>query len=531
MCGIGGIVSNEEGAYPIVYPGYRILFKLQNRGEDAAGFGTVDNNGLEHIVKDEDVVEDVFTEEELKKLQGPVGVFATRYRTMGGLGKNNVQPFSANSRDDRFTCVVGQNGNITNHAQLRGQLEQRGFYFQSENDTEVIAKTLAYHLGKSKETNPVDAITAACTKTIDSMVGGYIVVAAVYDRATKDHYLVSFTDPRKIRPGVVGKKDGMIAIVSESNALEQRGFQNVKDLLPGEVFIARRSDMSTYSKVVRQKMRTHCFFEWVYMADPNSVIEGLEVNDARFQLGKRLAQENMDLQDSTDIVMPHPFTAIPTAAGFAETIGRPDRQGIIKDRNVKKKRIFLMPDQQTRLKAAEEAIEVVISVVYGRNVTVVDDSVVKMDQSPVLLRKLAKAGAKSANLAISCPPIIDTCYKGIYFPELYELGAYNKERIKELMERGMTLSRDDIMTYKRSIAEIQARLQEEVSIPVTLRYLSLEGLLAVLTDGDKKHIVPRVQDGHFDSSVLTRERSPQDFCLACITHKDPIANDKGGLVE
>jgi len=528
MCGTGGIIGSGEDR-DIIYHGLKVLLKLQNRGQDAAGYATIDHDGLDHIIKGEGLVRNIFNPENIRKLQGPVGVWATRYRTMGGLGTINAQPHHANTNNDRFTIDCSQNGNIVNHAPLRNELERRGYYFKSENDTEVIAKTIAYYLDKQKETPGIQAIVAACTKTIESLVGAYTVVVALYDRATKDHYLVAFSDPRKIRPGVVGKKDGMYAVASESNALELNGFHGIRDLLPGEIFIVRRSDMKTHSEIAKQKKRAHCMFEYVYMGHPNSVNWGMENNDARFHLGKKLAEENPDLRESTDIVMPLPSTAIPIADGFAETIQRPIRHGIIKDR-YGDGRIFLMPDHDTRIKAAEENTEIVVSVVYGRRVTVADDSIVKMNQTPDLLRKLEKAGATAANLAIACPRIINTCNKGIYMPKHSELGAYNKEIFKERIGKEPPTA-EELQKHLRSIKEIEAVLQKEVKIPVTLRYLSIEGLLSVLEDGDKKNLVPRVNDGHFDKNILEKTRTRNDLCLACITHDDPIANDTGGLVE
>ena len=501
MCGVGGSIGSED----IVYQSMKIFNKLQSRGQDAAGFGTIDHDGSDNIVKRKGLVKDVFKLERLKQLKGPVGVWHTRYRTIGGTKEREAQPHRTFSRYDRYTIIGALNGNIQNCPQLRDQLKKHGFYFRSENDGEVLIKTLAHYLGTQTETDFIEKITNACGKTMDSLKGAYTAVVAIYDRSTEKHYLVAFTDPRKIRPGVVGMKDRMYAVASESNALELNGFRQIRDLLPGEVFIVT-ADLRTFSKIARVKQRKHCFFEYVYFGNPNHVGEGLEINDVRFKLGKQLAMENPDLKEHIDIVMPMPFTAIPAAAGFAEVMKKPLRQGIIKDRYAG--RIFIMPERQERNQAAEENIEIILSIVNEKRVCVVDDSIVKGTQSPRLVKKLSKAGAKEIIFCISCPPIINTCDKGIYIPKHEELVA-----------------------YQRSVAEIQEQLQKKSDVPVTLRYISLQGLLSILTTPHKKYLKERISDGRFSKMALSQTRSKNDFCLACITKDDPTAEDTGGLIE
>jgi len=362
MCGTGGAISSED----IAYQGLRILTKLQNRGQDAAGFGTIDDGGIGRLVKEEGLVKEVFTPERQEELKGPVGVWHTRYRTIGGSGKADAQPHKTETPNSRYNIIGSQNGNIQNCPQLQTQLEERGWYFRSTNDGEIVTKTFAYFLGKQDHDDINEAIFEACGKTMDSLKGAYTAVMAIYDRKTKDHYLVAFTDPRKIRPGVVGKKNGMYAVASESNALELNGFQDIRDLRPGEAFIVKRKGLKTESRDLRQKGRRHCFFEHVYFGNPNHVGEGLEINDVRARLGMQLAEENMDLQGRIDTVMPMPFTAIPAASGFAETMRKPNRQGIVKDRYVG--RIFIMPEHEERADAATQNIEVIVSIVEGKSV-------------------------------------------------------------------------------------------------------------------------------------------------------------------
>jgi len=494
MCGIGGAIGDEGIAYVV----RNFLGEVQDRGQDTAGIYTIDNAGLEHQLKNDGLVAEVFNGH-LDKLPGPVAVGHTRYKTIGGSGVINAQPFSAETKNSRFVLCISENGHIQNYPQLREQLETKGYWFNSTNDAEVIVKTLAHYLGKEGASEFPKAMFSAVGKTIDSLKGAYTCVTAVYDRMTKTHYLVAFADPRNIRPGVWGLKEGSYAVASESIALEEGKYRQIHDIKPGECIIF---NTGAESKLVRPRKRKHCAFEWAYFAQALSTMQGRDINDFRYRSGKALAQEHADLAERVDCVVPVPFTPIPTAIGVADAWDVPLKYAIAKRRS-NPKRTFIMPDQETREREAEAAFRVIRSVVRGKRLAIVEDSTVRGTNCKVYGRRLREAGASFIALLSAYPRIINTCDKGIDMSTLDQLIAHN-----------------------RTDAEIAKKTGFDEK-----RYISPDNFLYVLSQQDHHHVEPLVKEGLFNQSVLENELTPSDFCTSCFTGEDPTANDTGGLVE
>jgi amidophosphoribosyltransferase len=390
MCGIIGI-KNKNVSYSI----YRGLNVIQHRGQDSCGIIT-EKNGKYYMKKDQGLVSQVFDERDLIDLAGDVGLGHVRYPTVGSDPRKNAQPFF--TLDPQIAIV--HNGNIANYYELKNELKKHGRKIETGCDVEVILHCLAEELKKTKD------LEESVYNVMERVKGSFSCLALV------NGTLVAFRDPYAIRPFVYGE-NGTYAFASESSALNLMGYELKRDLKPGELMVV---DETLEHKIINKKERRHCMFEYVYFSRPDSVIEGKTVYDIRLNLGKTI-----DFDKDADMVIPVPDTARPAALAFAEKNGIEYKEGLIKNRYTG--RTFIMPTQKKREKAVKRNLNCIKSVIKGKKVVLVDDSIVRGTTSRRIVNMVRKAGAKEVHFVSSCPKLLYPCFYGIDFPSNEELIA------------------------------------------------------------------------------------------------------------
>lgn len=430
MCGIIGIIGSEHAAKEV----YLGLFTLQHRGQDAAGILSYDDGTNEtgalgfHMWKDTGLVDSVFNESVLAGLTGTMAIGHTRYSTVGSSSdKSVVQPFALNYPYGIGMC---HNGNIVNVVELSEKLRlEKRRHFLSTSDLEVIQNLFADRLAEVSSGDKLDAdqLAEATRAVFDSAVGGYSVVTTIAGQG-----LVGFRDPNGIRPLVLGKKteNGRVSycLSSETIVFNVLGYETVRDLEAGE-FVFVDVDGKLESRVLApQPKPSPCMFEWVYFAGVESVIEGRPVYGTRLNLGKglaRLVKAAIDKGEiKPDIVVPVPETSRIASIALAEELGIPYREVLIKNRYIQ--RSFILGSQDKRTKAVDLKLNPVRTEIEGKNVLLVDDSIVRGTTSLRLINLVRRAGAKEVYFASTCPPIRKPCYYGIDFPNPEELLATDR---------------------------------------------------------------------------------------------------------
>jgi len=419
MCGIIGIISNT----PVNQEIYDGLLVLQHRGQDAAGMVTSDGKRL-YIRRKNGLVNDVFHEKNMKGLQGNMGIGHLRYPTAGSSSASEAQPFYVNSP---YGISMGHNGNLTNAVALKKELyEQDRRHINTDSDSEILLNIFAQELQKCKayRVHP-EEIFAAVTGVHNRCQGAYAVVAMI----TRDG-IIGFRDPNGIRPLVYGKRetkngtDYMLA--SESVALVTQGYKIVRDIEPGEaIFITTEGEVHT--KQCSDKARYNsCIFEYVYFARPDSVIDNVFVHKARMRMGHNLA-ERIDQEwknHDIDVVIPIPDTSRTSALELAITLGVPYREGYIKNRYIG--RTFIMPGQTQRKKSVRRKLNPLDIEFKGKNVMLVDDSIVRGTTSREIVQMARDSGAKKVYFASASPAIRYPNIYGIDMPAATELIAHGK---------------------------------------------------------------------------------------------------------
>ena len=432
MCGIVGILGTPHAAQEV----HQALLMLQHRGQDSAGILSVDSqSGKFHLHKGLGHVSAAFNEGDLKRLSGTSAIGHTRYSTIGEVKEADLQPMA-------LSLPVGiglvHNGNVSNYAELRAQLLQKHRMFMSDNDLEIIMQMMAESLGGKKL--GFETLSVAVKEVFSAVEGGYSVIGLLGSEG-----LFAFRDPHGIRPLVLGsRKDdsGKTAycLTSETCALKFLGYEFVRDLKPGEL-IWMNHDGSLQTKELTHKTPLPCMFEWVYFSSADSTLENQNVYQVRLKLGHLLGARirevlkrvNTTPQAEFDVVAPVPDTSRPSAIALAETLGVPFREVLIKNRYVQ--RSFILNGQDVRRLAVSMKFSVVDSLVKGKNVLLVDDSIVRGTTSKKLIDLLKKHGAAKVYLASTCPPIVNPCYYGIDFPSREELIANDKnpEQVSEFL--------------------------------------------------------------------------------------------------
>jgi amidophosphoribosyltransferase len=445
MCGFLGIISKERNVSFDLYNG---LLDLQHRGQDSFGFVTYDTHkrGNVNIHKNLGLIADNVNTELLSYLEGNWGIAQVRYPTVGN---NSIDD---RRRDAQPTYVstpgfaMAHNGNIVNFVELREELQTCRRYPKSKCDVEVINLLLAEEASKitmSEELTKNDLFEAT-KRVMKKLKGSYSVVAIVQDVG-----FIAFRDPYAIRPFVIGKNEkGDYAFASESVAFDKIGYKILRDMKGGEaVFypVDGKGEDDLESRVlVNGVCPRHCSFEYVYFARPSSKMNGIDVYQKRKELGKYLAyqfkKEHPELLDVIDVVGPIPDSPRPIAEGFAEALGL--RHVELLDKNRYAKRTFIKPTQEERQKEVFGKNVVIVPEVKGKNVFIVDDSLVRGNTSKIIIAKLRDAGARRVDVGIGSPPIRYSCQLGIDTPSEEELTAHNKD-----VEQVRKIIGADTLTY------------------------------------------------------------------------------------
>jgi len=420
MCGIIGLAAKREVGADLVEG----LLALQHRGQDSAGVLTSD--GTFHLKKGNGTVAYVFNRKNLSRLTGHAGIGQVRYPTIGPGSVEDAQPFYVNHP---FGLAMVHNGNVTNYFDLRRELIERDFrQLTSFSDLEPILNILGQELEKQDLRRfSASALFRALSGVYRRVKGAYSVVTLIHRRG-----LLGFRDPFGIRPLTFAHGNGGFGFGSESVAFDRLGLPHLDDVKPGEaIFVDFRGRVSRAQ--IRAPHPRPCIFEYVYFARPDSVMNGVEVYQARLRLGERLAQEVKRQGVRPDVVVPVPDTARAAASSLASTLGVDLREGLIKNRYIA--RTFIMHGQDRRTLSVRQKLNPVRSQVAGKDVLLVDDSIVRGTTSGEIVQMVRDAGARRVFLAITAPPLRFPCVYGIDMMTRGEFVAKNRtvEQIREFV--------------------------------------------------------------------------------------------------
>jgi amidophosphoribosyltransferase len=456
-CGVVAIFAHPE-AEKLAYLG---LHALQHRGQESAGIVTSD--GLtSRVHKAMGLVADIFTEEVLSQIRGTLAIGHTRYSTAGDSALLNAQPILVQS--NKGSIGIAHNGNLVNAVEVRGRLERQGSIFQTNSDTEVIVHLIAL----SREHTLPEAIADALRR----VEGAFSLVVMSPDR------IIAARDPRGFRPlamgripALEGQKRDTIVFASETCAFDLIGATYERDVKPGELIVVGPEGITSqfYSTAAPQ---SSCIFEHVYFSRPDSRVFGRAVQTSREEMGRQLARE---APVEADLVVPVPDSGVTAAVGYAAESGIPFRFGLIRNHYVG--RTFIEPSQSVRDFGVKLKLNPVQSLLEGKRVVLIDDSIVRGTTSRKIVRMIRNAGAKEVHMRISCPPTISPCYYGVDTPSKNQLIAANK-----------------------SIDEIREYIRVD-----SLAYLSLEGLKKACGEGDKTSYCSACYTGKYPTSIVDVE--------------------------
>ena len=454
MCGIVGVISKA----PVNQLIYDALLLLQHRGQDAAGIVTMQDSRC-FMHKARGMVRDVFRTRNMRGLPGTVGLGQVRYPTAGNAySEEEAQPFYVNAP---FGIVLVHNGNLTNAQALKRELatvDRR--HINTDSDTEVLINVLAHELASAARDLPLspEIVFKAVAAVHKRVKGSYAVVALIAGFG-----LLAFRDPFGIRPLCFGEGDTpdgrQVMVASESVALEGTGHVMTRDVAPGEaIFIT--SEGQVFSQQCAENPSLHpCMFEYVYLARPDSIMDGISVYQARLNMGETLAQRLISTMppNEIDVVIPIPESSRPSAMQLAQKIGKPYREGFVKNRYVG--RTFIMPGQGVRKKSVRQKLNVIASEFKGRNVLLVDDSIVRGTTSREIVQMARDAGARKVYLASAAPPVRFPNVYGIDMPTATELVAHDRNIEEIRVAIGCdALIYQDIEGMKRAIGALNPQL-------------------------------------------------------------------------
>ncbi|ALT77310.1 MULTISPECIES: amidophosphoribosyltransferase [unclassified Roseateles] len=452
MCGIVGVISPN----PVNQLIYDALLLLQHRGQDAAGIVTMQGNKC-FMHKARGMVRDVFRTRNMRALPGSIGLGQVRYPTAGNAyNEEEAQPFYVNAP---FGLVLVHNGNLTNAQSLKTELfdvDRR--HINTESDSEVLLNVLAHELEMVARDLPLTPaeVFKAVAAVHKRIKGSYAVIALI-----AGHGLLAFRDPYGIRPLCFGQAaDGEFMVASESVALEGTGHQLVRDVAPGEALFIDMKGQMTSQQCAENPTLNPCMFEFVYLARPDSVMDGISVYQARLNMGETLAQRLISTMPPSDIdvVIPIPESSRPSAMQLAHRIGKPYREGFVKNRYVG--RTFIMPGQGARKKSVRQKLNAIGLEFKNRNVLLVDDSIVRGTTSKEIVQMAREAGARKVYLASAAPPVRYRNVYGIDMPTSSELVAHNRsiEEIRQFIGAD-ALIYQDVDAMKRVVAALQPALK------------------------------------------------------------------------
>ena len=422
MCGIVGIVSTE----PVNQQVYDSLLLLQHRGQDSTGIATADGDQF-HMVKARGQVREAYRTRDLRSLLGNIGLGHVRYATSGSAAREEeAQPFYVNAP---YGIILVHNGNLTNTRELTTELysvDRR--HLNTHSDTELLLNVLAGELQQTATGVDLDAaqVFDAVARLHERVEGSYAVISLI-----AGHGLLAFRDPLGIRPLVLGRRSAPggreeWVVASESLVLESGGYEIVRDVEPGEaVLIAPDGELHSRQCAANPRLLP-CSFEYIYLARPDSVLNGIAVYDARLRLGDVLA-EQVELEvpkGDIDVVMPIPDSGRPSAMQLAQKLGVEYREGFFKNRYVG--RTFIMPGQSVRKKTVRQKLNAMSTEFRGKNVLLVDDSIVRGTTSGEIVEMARAAGAASVTFASAAPPVLFPHVYGINMPTRAELIAHGR---------------------------------------------------------------------------------------------------------
>jgi amidophosphoribosyltransferase len=452
MCGIVGVVSNA----PVNQLIYDALLLLQHRGQDAAGIVTQQERKF-FMHKAKGMVKDVFRTRNMRTLLGNCGLGQVRYPTAGNAySEEEAQPFYVNAP---FGIVLVHNGNLTNaHALKRELFTVDHRHINTESDSEVLLNVLAHEVERTTRGMPLKSehLFEAVRNVHLRVKGSYAVIALI-----AGHGVLAFRDPHGIRPLCMGRSNGNVVLASESVALEGTMHQFERDIEPGEaVFIDLEGNVQAKQCAESPKLNP-CIFEFVYLARPDSVMDGISVYQARLNLGETLAKRVISTVPPSDIdvVIPIPESSRPSAAQLAQLLGLPYREGFVKNRYVG--RTFIMPGQEVRKKSVRQKPHAIASEFKGRNVLLVDDSIVRGTTSREIVQMARDAGAKKVYLASAAPPVRYPNVYGIDMPTSSELVAHdrNVEEIRAIIGCD-ALIYQDVEGMKKAVGSLNASIAD-----------------------------------------------------------------------
>ncbi len=414
-CGVFGVyASKEQNLASMTYYG---LYALQHRGQDSCGI-VVNDGGVFAVKKDLGLVGDVFTKENLLGFgNGKIALGHVRAGTKGSIINANTQPLVVNHV--KGSLAIAFNGNLVNKTELRTELELQGSIFHSTGDTEVIA----YEIIKERLTAP--SIEHAVVKAMNKLNGAYCITIM---SPTK---LIAVRDPHGFRPLCFGRtSDGSYVVASESCALDAVGAKLIRDVEPGEVIVIDSMGVRSIKEHCGKAKMTSCIFEFVYNARPDSVVDGCSVHEARVEMGRCLARR---FPVDADVVISVPDSGNDAAIGYAQESGIPYELGFLKNKYVG--RTFIFPDQKDREDQVRKKLNPIKSVVNGKRVIMVDDSIVRGTTSGRVVNLLREAGATEVHFMVSSPPFLYPCYYGTDVPDRNMLIAnqHTEEEIRQII--------------------------------------------------------------------------------------------------
>ncbi len=417
-CGIVGFHSKDESK-DVASLVYYCLYALQHRGQESAGMATFNPKiGLSHHCG-MGLITDVFDNDLIKDLAGHMAIGHVRYSTTGQSKLENSQPFVTDFGDGFI--AMAHNGDIVNSEELRNELMHEGFYFKSDSDSEVICYMLKKeHYDNDK--NVIDAIEEVCKK----LVGSYALTILI------DGELYGVRDPMGIKPLAVAKRDDDFILASETVAFDVINAEYIRDIVPGEVVYFENDEINSHMLESAGKCKlSHCMFEYVYFARPDSTIDGINVYQTRMNIGKQL-HELYPIE--ADVVIPVPDSSIPAAIGYSRASGIPYGEGLIKNRYVG--RTFIMPTQEERELAVRLKLNPIKEVIKGKKIILIDDSIVRGTTSKQLLDLVKEAEPAEIHFLVGCPPVIAPCYYGVAMATKKELIAanYSVEEIQKQLD-------------------------------------------------------------------------------------------------
>jgi amidophosphoribosyltransferase len=451
MCGIVGVVSPG----PVNQLIYDALLLLQHRGQDAAGIVTQQGRKV-FMHKAKGMVRDIFRTRNMRALPGNVGLGQVRYPTAGNAySEEEAQPFYVNAP---FGITLAHNGNLTNAQALKAELFSTDHrHINTESDTEVLVNVFAHELDRATRGLPLkpDDVFAAVASLHKRVRGSYAVVALI-----AGHGMLAFRDPYGIRPLAFGRSaDGTVMVASESVTLEGTGHKFERNVQPGEAIFIDLEGKVHAKQCAEKPQLSPCIFEFVYLARPDSEMDGISVYQARLNLGETLAKRVISTvpPNEIDVVIPIPESSRPSATQLAHLLGIPYREGFVKNRYVG--RTFIMPGQAVRKKSVRQKLNVIASEFKGRNVLLVDDSIVRGTTSREIVQMARDAGARKVYLASAAPPVRFPNVYGIDMPTPQELVAHGRtvDEVREIIGCD-ALIYQDVEGMKRAIGSLNPKL-------------------------------------------------------------------------